>query len=97
MAVVIYNLDKVERAVYKVKIEGVEYEIKEPSVSDFSLIQQIDFESQDSHIELFKIMIPLLDFSSLTKQQFGLLIEICFKVIKGDGAKKKPTVEDLME
>ncbi|MGL5964640.1 MAG: hypothetical protein ACRCZ2_09650 [Fusobacteriaceae bacterium] len=97
MAVIIYNLDKVERATYKVKIEGVEHEIKEPSVSDFSLIQQIDFESQDSHIELFKIMIPSLDFSNLTKQQFGLLIEICFKLIKGDGAKKKLTVEDLME
>lgn len=92
-----YNLDKVERATYKIKVGGAEYKIKEPSVSDFSVIQQIDFEANDSHEKLFTVMIPELDFNQLTKQQFSLLIEICFKLIKGDGSKKKLTVEELME
>lgn len=97
MSVILYNLDKVERESFKIKLGGVEHEIKEPTVKDFAKIQQIDFNAVDSHIELFEIMCPTINAEELTKVQMSLLIEICFKLIKGDGGKKKLSVEELIE
>lgn len=97
MAVTIYNLDKLEREIFKIKIKGTDYDISEPTVSEFTKIQQIDFNKDNSHIELFGIMCPDINVDELTKTQLGILIEICFKLIKGDGAKKSLKVEELME
>ncbi|MGL5716095.1 MAG: hypothetical protein ACRCX2_23970 [Paraclostridium sp.] len=97
MSVTLYNLDKVERESFKIKLGGVEHEIKEPTVKDFAKIQQIDFNAVNSHLELFEIMCPTIDVDKLTKVQMSLLIEICFKLIKGDGGKKRLSVEELIE
>lgn len=97
MSVTIYNLDKVDREVFKIKVGGVEHEIKEPTVKDFSLIQQIDFNAPNSQNKLFEIMCPTISVEDLTEHQSALLVEICFKLIKGDGKKKSWIVEELME
>ncbi|MGL6024103.1 MAG: hypothetical protein ACRC0F_05750, partial [Cetobacterium sp.] len=75
MAVVMYNLDKVERATYKIVIGGVEHELKEPTVGMFSVIQQIDFQNENAHTELLAVMCPTVQIDGITKIQLSLLIE----------------------
>ncbi|MGL6101414.1 MAG: hypothetical protein ACRC0G_17580, partial [Fusobacteriaceae bacterium] len=72
-------------------------ELKEPTVGMFSIIQQIDFQDENAHTELLAVMCPTIQIDGITKIQLSLLIEICFKLIKGDGTKKQLAVEELME
>ncbi|MGL5970489.1 MAG: hypothetical protein ACRCZL_00585, partial [Cetobacterium sp.] len=68
-----------------------------PTVGMFSVIQQIDFQNENAHTELLAVMCPTVQIDGITKIQLSLLIEICFKLIKGDGTKKQLAVEELME
>ncbi|MGL5050808.1 MAG: hypothetical protein ACRC6E_09335 [Fusobacteriaceae bacterium] len=97
MGTVIYNLDKVVREKCEVQLGGVKYEVREPSVSEFALIQRIDFDSELSHEELLRIMCPTVNLDLLTKRQLIMLVQVCFKVMSGENGKKKLLVEDLME
>lgn len=95
MGVTLYNLDKVDRETFKIKVGGVEHDISEPTVKDFALIQQIDFKEPNAQFKLFEIMCPTVCIDDLTKHQMALLTEICYKLISGVDRKKTWEVEEL--
>lgn len=96
MKTVIFDLDKIERDTFKLKINGKEYNIKEPTVLEFKKIQELDFEEKNSYEKVIEIMCKDAPVEEMTITQRNKFIEICFKIFKGDGSKKKYQIEDLM-
>lgn len=99
MEVVIYNLDKVDRAEFELKVNNKTYKLLEPTVKMFAEIKQLDFENEDNLKKLITILCPELkkEIENLTQYQFNLLVRICFKLVRGEGRKKTLEVEELME
>lgn len=95
MGVTLYNLDKVDRETFKIKVGGVEHDISEPTVKDFTLIQQIDFKEPNAQFKIFEIMCPTVNVEDLGMHQMTLLAQICNKLIMGVDRKKIWEVEEL--
>jgi hypothetical protein len=99
---IIYDIDKIIREPLRVKMNGETYEVKEPSVKTFGLIQKeleerLKADPLEGQKWLIKLLIPELPMEKITNSELSIIGKICTKVLSGKHLGKIPAPEEIME
>jgi CYTH domain-containing protein len=99
---IIYDIDKIIREPLRVKMKGETYEVNEPSVKTFGLIQkELEERLEANPIEgqkwLIKLLIPDIPLEDITNSELSIIGKICTKVLSGKHLGKIPAPEKIME
>ncbi|WP_321328454.1 hypothetical protein [uncultured Ilyobacter sp.] len=99
---IIYDLDKIIREPLKVKMKGQTYDVREPSVRTFGLIQKelekrLETDPIDGQKWLIKLLIPNLSLENITNSELSIIGKICTKVLSDKHLGKITAPEEIVE
>lgn len=100
---IIYDIDKMIRDPLVIKAGGKEYEIEEPTVKVFGLIQKelakrIEADPVEGQNWFISLLIPHLPLENLTSSEMKMVGSICSRVLTGvhqEGKLQAP--EEIMK
>ena len=83
-------------------MKGKTYEVIEPSVKTFGLIQKeleerLEVDAIEGQKWLIKLLIPDLSLENITNSELAIIGKICTKVLSGKHLGKIPAPEKIVE
>lgn len=99
---IIYDIDKIIREPIIIKINGEAYEVKEPTVKTFGVIQkELEERLKEDPVKgqkwLIELLVPTIKIEDITNSEMAIIGKICTKVLSGKHLGKIPTPEEIVE